>query len=141
MVGQLAAEPASRSDQARAFVAHDVAVAYLFGSRASGTAREDSDHDVAVLFTSAEPPLDATVRLGAALAAVLGTSVDVVDLGRAGIELRGTVAESGRLLYSGDESRRVRFEVDARIRWIEFRPVLQELTATYLRRVAREGLR
>ncbi|MDN5861302.1 MAG: nucleotidyltransferase domain-containing protein [Pseudonocardia sp.] len=121
--------------------AHDVAVAYLFGSRAEGRARADSDYDVAVLFRTPEPALDATVRLGADLAARVGVPVDVVDLDRAGLELRGRVAESGRRLYSADEVRRVRFEVDARNRWIEFRPVLAELTRSYLRRVASEGLR
>jgi uncharacterized protein len=121
--------------------AHGVAVAYLFGSRADGTAVESSDHDVAVLFADERPALDATVRLGADLARVLGTSVDVVDLERAGLELRGRVAETGRLLHSADESRRVRFEVDARMRWIEFRPVVDETTRSFLNRVAREGLR
>ena len=123
------------------FVAHGVAVAYLFGSRAEGTAGPGSDHDVAVLFADPDPAFDATVRLGADLAAVLGTAVDVVDLDRATLELRGRVAERGRRLYSADEPRRVRFEVDARLRWIEFRPVSEETTRAFLRRVAAEGLR
>lgn len=71
------------------FAAHGVAVAYLFRSRAEGTARPDSDHDVAVLFAAAEPALDATVRLAADLAGVLGTEADVVALDRAELELRG----------------------------------------------------
>lgn len=75
------------------------------------------------------------------LAAVLGTAVDAVDLDRADIELRGRVAERGRRLFSGDEARRVRFEVDARLRWIEFRPVVRDTTRAYLRRVAAAGLR
>ncbi|NWJ70665.1 nucleotidyltransferase domain-containing protein [Pseudonocardia sp. ICBG1122] len=115
-------------------------MAYLFGSRATGTARPDSDHDVAVLFAG-EPAPVATELLAADLAARLGTGVDVVDLGRAGLELRGRVAESGRLLFSADEVARVRFEVDARMCWIEFRPVLEETTRSFLARVAREGLR
>jgi uncharacterized protein len=129
------------ADLSGVFAAHGVAVAYLFGSRAEGTARPASDHDVAVLFTATEPALDATQRLASDLAGVLGTRVDVVDLDRAGLELRGRVAERGRRLYSVDESRRVRFEVDARLRWIEFRPVVDEITRAYLRRVAAEGLR
>jgi uncharacterized protein len=123
------------------FAANGVAVAYLFGSRAEGTARPDSDHDVAVLFADPEPALDATERLGAALQPLVRTPVDVVDLDRAGLELRGRVAERGRLVWSADEPRRVGFEVDARLRWIEFRPVLEETTRSYLRRVAAEGLR
>lgn len=125
----------------KVFAAHDVAVAYLFGSRAEGTATETSDHDVAVLFATGEPAFTATVQLGADLAAEWGTAVDVVDLDRATLELRGRVAEQGRLLYSRDEPRRVRFEVDARLRWIEFRPVVRATTASYLRRVATSGLR
>ncbi|MFD1965115.1 HepT-like ribonuclease domain-containing protein [Pseudonocardia alni] len=78
----------------------------------AGTPRPDSDHDVAVLFAG-EPAPVATEPLAADLAARLGTGVDVVDLGRAGLELRGRVAESGRLLFSADEVARVRFEVDA----------------------------
>lgn len=128
-------------DLSEVFAAHGVALAYLFGSRAEGTARPASDHDVAVLFADPEPALDATVRLAADLARILGTEVDVVDLDRAELELRGHVAERGRLLHSADEIRRVRFEVDARMRWIEFRPVVAETTRAYLRRVAAEGLR
>ncbi len=71
----------------------------------------------------------------------LGTAVDVVDLERADLELRGCVAEQGRRLFAADEARRVRFEVDARLRWIEFRPVVREATRAYLRRVAKTGLR
>ncbi len=95
---QKAGRPGTQPGLSRVLASHGVEVAYLFGSRAAGTARPDSDHDVAVLFESAEPALDATVR-------------------------------------------RVRFEVDARMRWIEFRPVLQETTRAYLHRVARAGLR
>jgi predicted nucleotidyltransferase len=129
------------SELARVFGAHGVAVAYLFGSRVSGTPGPTSDHDVAVLFDLPEPALDATVRLGRELAAVLGTEVDVVDLDRAPLELRGRVAGEGHRLYVDDEVRRVRFEVDSRLRWIEFRPVVEELTRSYLRRVATAGLR
>lgn len=128
-------------DLSEVFATHGVAVAYLFGSRAEGTARPESDHDVAVLFSAPEPAFDATVALGDGLTEVLGTPVDVVDLDRAELELRGRVAEQGLLLFSADEPRRVAFEVDARIRWIEFRPVLEETTRSYLRRVAAEGLR
>ena len=126
---------------AKVFASHGVAVAYLFGSRADGTASATSDHDIAVLFTAPEPALDVTARLGADLATALGTAVDVVDLDRATLELRGRVAERSRLVYSADEARRVRFEVDARIRWIEFRPVVRDTTMAYLRRVAAVGLR
>lgn len=130
-----------RPDLTEVLASHGVVVAYLFGSRAEERAAPTSDHDVAVLFAGVEREWGRTERLATDLAVVLGTAVDVVDLDQAPIELRGRVAESGRVLYSADEVRRVRFEVDARMRWIEFRPVLRETTRSYLRRVAAEGLR
>lgn len=133
--------PVELPDLTDVFAVHDVAVAYLFGSHVEGTPTPTSDHDVAVLFRASEQALDATERLATELAGALGTAVDVVDLDRATLELRGRVAERGRLVHSADESRRVRFEVDARLRWIEFRPVLRDTTRAYLRRVAAEGLR
>lgn len=124
------------------FACHDVAVAYLFGSQAEGSAHSDSDHDFAVLFArDQDVALDATVRLGADLARVLAAAVDVVDLNSASLELRGKIATVGKVVYCHDETARVRFEVDARMRWFEFRAVLKETTAAYLRRVAVEGLR
>ena len=132
---------ASASRLAGVFATHDVAVAYLFGSRADGSATPASDHDVAVLFAGVEPPFAVTSLLGADLAGEWGTAVDVVDLDTADVELRGRIAETGRVLYSADEVRRVRFEVDARLRWIELRPVVEATTAAYLRRVASSGLR
>jgi predicted nucleotidyltransferase len=134
-------DPQGAADLSAVFAAHGVAVAYLFGSRAEGTAGPASDHDVAVLFADPAPAFDATVRLAADLSGILHTDVDVVDLDRATLELRGRVAERGRLLHSTDEPRRVRFEVDARLRWIEFRDVVRDTTRAYLQRVATEGLR
>lgn len=128
-------------DLSQAFVGHGVAVAYLFGSRAEGTATAASDVDVAVLFAGDAVEADRTVRLAAAVSAVLDCPTDVVDLSVADLELRARVVQRGRLLHSDDEPRRVRFEVDTRSRWFDFEPVLRETTASYLRRVATAGLR
>jgi len=118
---------------------HGVAVAYLFGSRAEGTARPDSDHDVAVLFFG-EADLGAVGALQADLVAAAGTPVDLVELDRASLELRAKVIQDGRLLLSDDEPRRVAFETDTRSRWFDFRPTLEAMTRAYLRRVATRGL-
>lgn len=120
---------------------HGVVVAYIFGSRASGTARPDSDLDLAVLVDGAPSAATAVGALADALERVTGTTVDVVDLDRASIELRGKVAQEGALLLSDDEPRRVAFEVDARNRWFDFRPMLEATTRGFLDRVAAEGLR
>lgn len=118
---------------------HDVAVAYLFGSRADGSATIRSDHDIAVLFGH-EPTLRDVAALQADLTTALGGPVDVVDLAHASLELRATAVQHGRLLCSTDEPRRVTFESVTRSRWFDYRPVLQRLTRAYLRRVAMRGL-
>lgn len=86
-----------------------VAAAWLFGSRARGRERPDSDWDVAVLFESGLD-VDARFRERVRLAAELGEAVDLVVLDDAPplLALRGL---QGRLLLDRDPVRRVRFSV------------------------------
>lgn len=44
-------------------------------------------------------------------------------------------------MFAADEARRVRFEVDARLRWIEFRPVVRETTRAIVHLYARRSTR
>ncbi len=68
----------------RVLQAHQhVLAAYVFGSRAGGEPRPDSDVDIGVLFDSPQP-LEATLRLESALQDVTAERVDLVDVGRAG---------------------------------------------------------
>jgi len=118
---------------------HDVTVAYLFGSRAEGVARQTSDYDIAVLFGHT-PTLREVGMLQSALAQVANVPVDVVELDRAQLELQAKVVQDGRLIFSADEPRRVAFETKTRSCWFDFRPVQRQLTRAYLRRVATRGL-
>jgi predicted nucleotidyltransferase len=73
-------------------------LAFVFGSVARGTARADSDLDVAI---DLGRPLtaDDKLRLIDALAAASGRAVDLVDLRRAGVPLVGEILAGGcRLL-------------------------------------------
>ena len=83
--------------------------AVLVGSRADGTAHEDSDWDIAVLWTESSDWM-ATVRahesLRREMALALGLSenrIDLIDLSRANLVMRASVAENGVVL-KGDES-------------------------------------
>ncbi|HCO01964.1 MAG TPA: hypothetical protein DIT48_01115 [Actinobacteria bacterium] len=130
---------AGDGELAQVFRDAGIAVAYLFGSRATGTAREDSDADVAVL-TGRPLGLLGRERLSARLARALRVpDVDVVVLEEALLELRGRAIQEGKLLYSDDEPRRVAFEVRTRSEYFDFLPTLQELTRAYLEHVAARG--
>lgn len=122
------------------FAEAQVSLAYLFGSRATGVHRADSDADVAVRFR--EPiGLLAESALADRLAGVLDVpAVDLVDLDRAPLRLRGRVLQEGVLLFSDDEPARVAFEVRTRGQWFDFRPMLDEHRDRFLARVAAGGL-
>ena len=71
-----------------------VRLAVLFGSRARGDARADSDVDIGVIGPQGEDLL----ALAAELGRVAGMRVDLIDLRRAGPLLAFAVAREGRPL-------------------------------------------
>lgn len=90
--------------------------AYLHGSRVDGTARTDSDIDVAAWFGKSPPqPYDVLVPPG----------VDLMVLDHAPLELRGRVALRGRLIFSDDEVARVRWEATTRKIYFDELPRIQ----------------
>lgn len=116
-----------------------VQAGYLFGSRAEGSAHAASDTDIGIL---AARPLGLLEEQGLAarLEQELGTTVDVVVLNTASLELRGHVVQTGRLLYDGDPAARVAFEVRTRSEFFDYEPTLRAHTRRYLRQVAEAGL-
>jgi len=92
-----------------------VVAAYLFGSRARGTARADSDLDLAVLWDATLESRERAVReseLRAALVDALGSlgeRTDLLDLAAAGSTVAFRVIREGRLLVCGDDRARVAF--------------------------------
>jgi predicted nucleotidyltransferase len=77
----------------------DVQAIILFGSRADGLPRPDSDLDLAVLL----PHRADTVRLwevGEALARRWGTDVDLVDLRGANTVMQSQIVTTGRRLFA-----------------------------------------
>lgn len=117
-----------------------VRFAYLFGSRATGRHRPDSDADIAIM-PGAPLGLLAEAGLADRLAQALEVpAVDLVDLRRAPLVLRGRVLQEGRLLYSADEPGRVAFEVRTRSEYFDFLPTQRALRDQFLRRVAARGL-
>lgn len=108
--------------------ARDVYAAYLFGSVARGTARPDSDVDVAVLLDAGRPKTLAEMptALQQDLTLLLGRPVDLVVLDGAPPDLVHRVLRDGRLILDRDRSRRIAFEVRARNVYFDMRPILDE---------------
>lgn len=81
----------------------ELETAIAFGSVADGSARADSDLDLAV---SAGEPLstDARITLIEELAAATGRPVDLIDLSRAGEPLLGEIVTRGKRLAGSDEA-------------------------------------
>jgi predicted nucleotidyltransferase len=130
----------NRSAVDQVLAAAGVQFAYLFGSRATGRHRPTSDADIAIMTGQ---PLDLLAEAGLAdrLAQALQLpAVDLVDLRRAPLGLRGRVLAEGQLLYSADEPGRVAFEVRTRSEYFDFLPTQRAHRDHFLRRVAVRGL-
>jgi predicted nucleotidyltransferase len=94
---------------------------WLFGSQARGTARPDSDVDVAVL--GAVDAWDLEARLCAAL----DMDVQVVPMERAPADLVRRVVRDGILLAERDRALRVRFEVRKRLEYFDMAPIWRQI--------------
>jgi predicted nucleotidyltransferase len=79
----------------------EIRLALLFGSLAKGTARFDSDLDLAV---GADYPLDVddTIELISDLAKATGRPVDLIDLSTVGEPLLGQIIAGGRRIVGSD---------------------------------------
>ncbi len=75
---------------------------YLFGSRADGTARPDSDYDLAFLAPNHSLSDYALYRLRLQLASLLNADVDLIDLYPASTTLQFQVVAKGQCLFSSD---------------------------------------
>jgi uncharacterized protein len=91
-----------------------VRFAYLFGSTATGTARPDSDVDVAVSLDSNVPHerrLEQSLAIARELTTATGLSrIEVVVLNDVPLPIKGRIVSEGIVIYSVDEPARVEFE-------------------------------
>jgi predicted nucleotidyltransferase len=90
-------------------VRQDLVAVYRFGSTAHGTATSASDVDIAFLTRDRVTPAE-RFDLQEALAAAIGSDVDLVDLASASTVLAIQVVAYGDLLYDADSDARGRFE-------------------------------
>ena len=104
------------------------AFAFVFGSRARGDARDDSDLDIAAWW-----PGDAPAQWRVALPA----GVDLVVLNRAPLELAGRIALEGEILFDDDPPAQVYWTATTRKIWLDERPRFEAAHRLYLESAAR----
>jgi|SRR5690606_23798445 len=102
----------------------DVLGVWLFGSRARGAARPDSDVDLAVLGPTAFDPV-AVFDLGLELGVLARRDVDLVDLRSAPVVLRKEILTTGRPLLCNDPAACEAFAADSLALYVAFRDELQ----------------
>jgi predicted nucleotidyltransferase len=106
----------------------------LFGSRARGDAGAGADWDLAYL---AEPLFDADGLLADVAGRVGADRVDLVDLARAGGQLRYRAARDGRVLFEVRPGEFERFWFDAVSFWCDVAPVVERAYEGVLSRLGR----
>lgn len=111
---------------------------YLFGSRAQGSARADSDIDLALLLPD-DCSLRATERIDliARLEELAGRRVDLVLLNRAPLPLQFEIIHTGIVLYESSFDARTDFE-DIVVRdYLDLRPMLERSRQEIMEEAAR----
>ena len=108
------------------FPRHPVALAYLYGSQATGSATPLSDVDIAVVTDTLLPPrerLRLELGLETELATRLKRQVDVRIINTAPLAVKGKIVGNGALLFAREEAFRLDFETAVRDRYFDFLPV------------------
>jgi predicted nucleotidyltransferase len=113
----------------------DVHVALLFGSRARGRARADSDVDLAVLASGVD-----LLDLAASLSLALDLEVHVADLADASIPLLQAIVRDGILVHEGRRGAAARWRSHALTTLETDGPWYARMSAAWLRRVAERGV-
>ncbi|MEO8181370.1 MAG: nucleotidyltransferase domain-containing protein [Deltaproteobacteria bacterium] len=133
---QLAPEIARARLKAALASSPDLLLAVLFGSRASGKARETSDFDVGILPRDAGLTLRQELELAAALSAVVGQEVDLVRLDGDDPLLGREIAWTGLCLFESEPGSFAAYRARATSVWLDFEETIAPHRAGFLRKLA-----
>jgi predicted nucleotidyltransferase len=111
-------------------------LAVLFGSQASGRARESSDFDVGILPRHADLTLRQELDLAASLSELVGREVDVVRLDGDNPLLGREVARSGICLFELEAGSFAAYRAGAVSTWLDFDETIAPHREKFLRRLA-----
>ena len=131
--GEESAIAATRDAAVAVLVEAGAKIVYLHGSRANGTARADSDIDLAAWFGVRPAPYAHDLDLPG--------GVDLLVLDRAPLEMAGRVALRGRLLHESDRHERVAWEARTRKIYADELPRITRAHQEFLASVASNGRR
>lgn len=114
-------------------------LAVVFGSRATGKARPESDFDVGVLPLDPGLTLHEELAFAAKLSEALEAEVDLVRLDTDDPLLGREVAQHGICLVEREPGAFAAYRADAMSRWIDFDEVMAPHRERFLRRLAGDG--
>lgn len=110
----------------------EIRLALLFGSRARGKARPDSDADVAVLGENLD-----ILGLAADLSDAAKVEVDVVDIKDPGYPLLNALLRDSIVLHEGERGAAATWRTRAILQTETDRPGYERMRDSYLRRLAK----
>jgi predicted nucleotidyltransferase len=116
-----------------------VQAAYLFGSRALGRERTDSDTDVAVLLprgTKADLRLVADLTLRLERAGVIAPDLHILNETALAFQWEATRVPA---VYAADQAARAGYEAWLTLRYLDFEPLLAVQYRIQRRRIAEKG--
>ena len=114
--------------------AGDIRLAILFGSRARGTDRPDSDIDIAIDAPGVDP-LDLAAKLGLDLHA----EVDVISLDDPGVPLLEALIRDGIVVHEGHKGAGARWRSHALASLETDRPWYARMQEAWIKAVAERG--
>lgn len=123
------------------FASTPVLFAYLYGSRLKGDIVH-GDYDIAI-FVSPKNKISVNEELNLAIKLEQASGLKPIDLRRLNdkpLIYQGKVLQSGILIYSQAEDKRVDYERVTYHKYLDFLPRRKKLTQTFLKKVAQAGI-
>jgi predicted nucleotidyltransferase len=111
-------------------------LAVLFGSRASGRARTESDFDIGVVPVDTDLPLHDELALAGELSAAVDAEVDLVRLDADDPLLGHEVARQGVCLFEASPGTFAAYRATATSCWLDFEETIAPHRAAFVRRLA-----
>jgi hypothetical protein len=117
----------------------DILFAYIFGSYARGEARKESDIDIAIFLKDSDiGKEDPYFEVNLALEIEKETglkNVEIVIIDNKPLRFLNQVLRYGKLIFSRDEKKRLKFETFITKSYIDFKPFYKEYDEMRVRRL------